>query len=259
MDGEVIKAKRRWLPRWLRIALAVLLVLLLLALAIVWALRVQLATGYIDGELARRGVTARYQVTRIGFGSQIFENLVIGDPRRPDLVARRVEVGIRLGFTGPRVGLITARGVRMRGRVERGRLTLGQIDRLLPAPSGEPFRLPDQRIDVKDASIALDTPAGEVALALSGRGNLANGFRGGLALASRRLQLGECTLERPVARFFVRVVQRRPRVRGPAAMARLACGNDLSVERPLLSLRSLFEPGLDAWRGSAAMRGSRFR
>ena len=255
----MIKARRRWLPRWLRIALAVLLVLLVIGCSIVWMMRVQLATGYIDGELARRGVIARYEVRRIGFGSQIFENLVIGDPRRPDLTARRVEVGIRLGLTGPRVGLITARGVRMRGRVENGRLLFGQIDRLLPPPSGEPFRLPDQRIDLKDAAIALDTPAGEVVMALSGRGNLAHGFRGGLALASRRLQLGDCTLERPTARFFVRVVDRRPRVRGPAAMARLACGDGLVIERPLLALRSLFEPGLDGWRGSSALRVTQLR
>ncbi len=104
----------------------------------------------------------RYDVTRIGFGSQVFENLVIGDPRRPDLTARRVEVQILLGFTGPRVGLITARGVRMSGRVEDGRLRLGQVDRLLPPPSGRPFRLPDQRIDVENAAIDLATPAGAV-------------------------------------------------------------------------------------------------
>ncbi len=255
----MIKARRRWLPRWLRIALLALLALLLVAFAILWTLRVQLATGYIDGELARRGVTARYDVTRIGFGTQVFENLVIGDPRRPDLTARRVAVRLRLGLTGPRVGLITARGVRMRGRVVGGRLTLGQIDRLLPPPSGEPFRLPDQRIDLKDAAIALETPAGEVAAALSGRGNLADGFRGGLALASHRLRLGECTLERPGARFFVRVIDRRLRVRGPAAMARLACGEEVVVERPLLALRALLEPGLDAWRGSTAMRVTQLR
>ena len=259
MDGEAIRVRRRWLPRWLRIALAVVLALLLVALAILWMLRVQLATGFIDAELARRGVAARYDVKRIGFGSQVFENLVIGDPRRPDLTARRVEVQVLLGFTGPRVGLITARGVRMRGRIEDGRLRLGQVDRLLPPPSGEPFRLPDQRIDVKDAAIALATPAGPVALAFSGRGNLADGFRGGLGIAAHELQLGGCAIERPIARFTLQVTDRRPRVHGPAAMARLSCGEALVVERPLLALRSVFAPGLDSWRGASAIRGAGLR
>jgi hypothetical protein len=254
------EVRRRRVPRWARIALALLLAFIAIAVAILWTVRVELATGYIDGELARRGVQARYDVKRIGLGTQIFENLVIGDPRRPDLTARRVEVQILFGFTGPQVGLITARGVRMVGRIEGGRLSLGQIDRLLPPPSGEPFRLPDQRIDVKDAAIALATPAGDVALALSGRGNLANGFRGGLAVASRELRLGECVIAGPVARFMVRVTDRKPRVRGPAAMHSLRCGGDFVVERPLLALRSVFfEPGLDKWRGSAAMRVAALR
>ena len=251
--------RRRRLPRWARIALAILLAFFAIAFAILWTIRVQLATGYIDGELARRGVQARYAVKRIGFGTQIFENLVIGDPRRPDLTARRVEVQILFGFTGPRVGLITARGVRMAGRVEMAGSASARSISCWPPPSGEPFQLPDQRIDVKDAAIALATPAGDVALALSGRGNLANGFRGGLAIASHELRLGGCVIAGPVARFTLRVNDRKPRVHGPAAMHSLRCGGGLVVERPLLALRSVFEPGLDSWRGSAAMRVAALR
>jgi translocation and assembly module TamB len=249
------QAKRRWrrLPRWLRLALAVLLLLLLVALAVAWVMRVELATHFIDRELARRGVTAHYQVKRIGFGSQIFENLVIGDPRRPDLTARHVEVDILFGFTGPRVGRITAQGVRMRGRIVDGRPRFGQIDRLLPAPSGEPFRLPDQDVDVRDAALTMATPAGEMVVALAGRGALSDGFRGTIVLLSPRLQLGGCTLERPTARLLVRVRDEKPRLRGPAALERLTCGN-VEVTRPLLALKAVLMPGLDGWRGATALR-----
>src|SRR5687768_526220 len=181
---EIVR-QRRW-PRRLGIALSLFLLLILVALVAVWIMRVRLASNYIDRELARRGVQASYEVKRIGFGTQILENLVIGDPRRPDLTARQVRVQILIGLTGPRVGLITARGVRMRGRIVDGRLTLGQIDRLLPPPSGLPFRLPDQRVDLADVALALDTPNGPLALGLSGRGNLSDGFRGRLALVSGR-------------------------------------------------------------------------
>ena len=97
MDEEVIVAKRPW--RGLRLVLLLLLGLLLVAIAVLWMMRFELATGYIDRELARRGVSARYEATRIGLGTQIFENLVIGDPARPDATAERVEVGLRIGLT----------------------------------------------------------------------------------------------------------------------------------------------------------------
>lgn len=243
--------------RRLRRALLFLLALLLVALAGLWIARERLATDYIDGELGRRNVTASYEVTRIGFGSQILENLVIGDPRRPDLTARRVEVSIVFGLTGPRVGLIRARGVRLFGRVEDGRLLLGQVDRLMPPPSGAPFRLPDQRIDVADAAIRLETPAGLVALALEGRGNLADGFRGGLAVVADNLRLGDCALTTLRARVALSVDDAEPRLRGPVALQRLRCGSVLDAVRPLLALDATFAPALDRWRGQSAMRVAR--
>jgi len=259
VEGEAFEVRRRRWPRRLGVAALALLLLIAIALAILWPMRAEFARNYIDGELARRGVTARYDVTRIGFGSQIFENLVIGRPGRPDLTARRVEVQVLLGFTGPRIGLIRAEGVRMWGRVENGRLTLGEIDKLLPPPSGQPFRLPDQRVEISDAALTLATPAGQLVLAFAGRGNLSNGFRGGIFLVSRELRVGDCVLTRPVARLGLRIEDASPHVQGPAAMARLACGADLAVERPLFALNAVLAPGLDGWRGRAAMRTGALR
>jgi translocation and assembly module TamB len=257
-EAGIVEVRRRRWPRRLGIAAAMLLVLLLIVFAFLWSMRVGIATDYIDRELARRGVQATYQVKRIGFGTQIFENLAIGDPRDPDLTAREVRVQILVGLTGPYVGLITARGVRMKGRVVGGRLTLGQIDRLLPPPSGEPFRLPDQRVDLEDVALALATPAGPVALTLAGRGNLADGFRGRLGIRSPGLRLGSCALREPVARLAIRVADRRPDVSGPAAMRSAACGVGLAVERPLLAIRARLAEGLDGWRGATAIRAERF-
>jgi len=251
--------KRRWLPRRLRIALGVVALLLLVALAVVWLWRVDLASDYIDRELERRGVQASYEIRRIGFGTQVLENLVIGDPRRPDLTAREVRVQILIGFRGPYVGLISARGVRMRGRIVDGQLDLGQVNRLLPPPSGEPFRLPDQRIDVADARLDLATPAGAVALTLEGRGNLSNGFSGQLGLRSARLNLGDCTLDAPVARFAVRVSEHRPALDGPLAMQRARCGAGLAAERPTFVLNAVLAPGLDGWRGTTVLRAAQLR
>jgi len=255
LEGRV---RRRWLPRRLRIALAVLGALLLVLIAVVWTMRVNIATDFIDSELARRGVEARYDVKRIGFGTQIFENLRIGDPRDPDLVAREVRVQVLIGFSGPYVGLITARGVRMKGRLVGGKLRLGQVDRLLPPPSGEPFRLPDQRVDLEDVAMALATPAGPVALTLAGRGNLADGFEGQLAVRSPGLRLGDCALAGPAARLAIRVADRSPTVGGPAGVRRIDCGRALAADRALFVVRASLAEGLDGWSGASAVRIARF-
>jgi translocation and assembly module TamB len=239
--------------RRLRRMLLALMLLLLAAFAIVWSMREKLATDYVEGELARRGVQASYEVKRIGFGSQILENVVIGDPTRPDAVIRRLEVGIVFGLYGPEIGTITARGVRLYGRIVDGRVSLGQIDRLLPEPTDAPFSLPDQRIDVADAAIALETPAGLVALALTGRGNLADGFRGQIAMAARSLRFGGCEIAAPRANVAVTVDELRPSLRGPAAAQAARCG-DMLAARPRVALALTLAPAIDSWRGGGALR-----
>jgi translocation and assembly module TamB len=250
--AEVVR-KRRW-PRRLGIAVLALALLVMLAFAIVWPMREDIARRYIESALRERGVRATYEVRRIGLGAQVLENLSLGDPRRPDLTARRVEVQILIGLTGPRVGLITARGVRLRGRIENGRLSLGEVDKLLAGPSGRPFRLPDQRLDLRDAALDLITPAGRLAIGFAGRGNLADGFTGGIALVSHELRLGACRLDGVIARLGLRVENERPRLNGPAAMRRLTCGDEFAAERPLFALGAQLSPGLDRWRGLAATR-----
>src|SRR4051812_4244976 len=244
--------RRRW-PRRLGIVALAALLLVAFAFLILWPMRFDIARNYIDAELARRGVRASYQVSRIGFGSQIFEHLVIGDPRRPDLVADHVEVQVVFGLTGPGIGQITARGVRMNGRVEHGRLNLGDVDKLMGPPTGEPFRLPDRRVDVRDAALTLATPAGEMVIAFAGQGNLANGFRGGIALVAHELRFGTCVLTGPVARLGLRVEDAKPRLHGPAAMVRAAC-NGVVAERPLFALNATLSRELDHWRGTTATR-----
>lgn len=253
-EEEIIEEPAPRRPRRrLRWILLALLILLLAAFAVLWAMRDRLAADYIEGELASRGVQASYEVRRIGYGSQILENVVIGDPARPDAVIRRLEVGIALGLYGPEIGTITARGVRLYGRVADGRVSLGQIDRLLPEPTDAPFSLPDQWIDVADAAVVLETPAGLVALALTGRGNLADGFRGQMAMAARSLEIGGCAIAAPRANAAVAVDDLRPSLRGPAAARAARCG-DVLAQRPRAALALTLAPAVDSWRGGGALR-----
>ncbi|MGA9580669.1 MAG: YdbH domain-containing protein [Allosphingosinicella sp.] len=258
MDEEAgVTAKRRPVKRLTAI---VLLALVLLALLIAWSQRRPIAADFIDRELARRDVRATYEVKSIGFRTQRLENLVIGDPRNPDLTARWVEIRLSWGLRRPKVDLITARGVRLNARLgEDGRIRLGEIDKLLPPPSGLPFRFPDQDVDIADSSIRFDTPAGRVGIALEGKGNLADGFRGRMAAAADSLRPGSCRIDGVRGRWAVAVSDLKPSFRGPARAARLACGERLAVSGIGADLDVGLAPGLDSWKGSTSLRAERLR
>ena len=95
--GETIVV-RRGTP-WGRVASFAALALILLvvvAIAIVWVERRPIATQFLKREFERRGVQASYHLDRVGFRTQQVSNLVIGDPKRPDLTARYAQIQMRL-------------------------------------------------------------------------------------------------------------------------------------------------------------------
>src|SRR5690349_13697578 len=224
-DGETIVVRRG--TRWGRIASFValaLIVLLVIAIAIVWIQRRPIATHYLKGEFERRGVTATYHLDRVGLRTQEVHDLVIGDPAHPDLVARHAIIQMRLRWNGSfDVYRIFARGVRLRGRLINGRVSWGQIDKLLPPPSNKPFALPDFVLDVADSTIALATPFGPVGFALEGNGKLSGGFKGRAAVVSPRLVPGRCAATNLRANLAVAVAGRRPHVEGPVTLDRFNC------------------------------------
>jgi hypothetical protein len=244
-------------PRWPRVLAAILGVIALLLLAL-WLARKPIASNVIDQELARRGVPARYEVKRVGLRTQRIEGLSIGNPAAPDLTAEWVEVDLRPTFGAPEVRAVRAGGVRLRGRIAGGRLRLGVIERLLPKPTGAPFRLPDLPVSLTNARLALATPAGPVQLRIDGRGNLANGFAGQYLTRGPALDLGGCDLSNLRMAGRVTTANGRPRLAGPMAAERLVCAN---AELAALSggLDATLAPGLDGWRGSANMAGGAAR
>src|SRR5919107_1443144 len=186
--SEIVRVRRYRGRRAFMIVGVGLLILLLVALAGLWIARRPIATGFLEREFERRGVEATYRLDRVGLRTQQVSNLVIGDPRRPDLVARRAIIQMRLKWDGSfEVYRVYARGVRLRGKLVGGRVSWGQVDRLLPPPSDKPFELPNFALDVADSSIALATPFGPVGVALQGNGRLSGGFKGFAAVRSPRL------------------------------------------------------------------------
>lgn len=254
-DPQVIEPMRSRRGRKIVVAI---MVLLLLLFAVLWTQRRQIAVGYIERELERRGVEATYRVTRIGFRTQRLSDVVIGDPARPDLTAREVEIKIAWGIPSPEISLLKARGVRLFGRVVNRRISFGEVDKLLPPPTGKPFEFPDLNVDLADTAIALDTEAGRIALAVEGKGNLADGFAGEMAVRSSQMLLGRCALEAPVGYANVAIVNRRPAIDGPFRATRLFCpGAEVDLANPVLNLDVNVSETLNSWRGSADLRVQR--
>ena len=214
-------------PRWTRVAGVVavaLLLLLIVIIAVVWVERRPIARHFLKQEFERRGVQASYHLDRVGFRTQEVSNLVIGDPKNPDVTARYALIQLRLKWNGGfEVYRIVTRGVRLRGRLVNGKVSWGQIDKLMPPPSNKPFQLPDIALDVADSSIALATPFGPLGFALEGNGKLSGGFKGHLAVVSPNLVPGRCAARMLRASVAVSVAARRPTVSGPISLDRFTC------------------------------------
>ena len=218
----------------------------------IWSQRKPIAEGYVNDELAARGVQARYRIEDLGLSHQRLTNVVIGDPRNPDLTARVIDLNITVGLSGATLHGFNAQGLRVRGRLIDGKLTLGAIDRLLPPPSGAAFTLPDIIAGLSDARMRLETPAGVVGLKLDGAGRLSDGFSGRLAAVSERLDASGCAIADASAWVQVRIADRQPRVTGPIRFARADCGS-LTARGGTVNADITLVESLDRWKGQAAV------
>lgn len=246
----VVKRSRR---RWLWRGLIVLLVVVLAALLIAWTQRRSIAGDFVQRELTRRGVQGSYEIAAIGWRTQRIEKIVLGDPRNPDLTADWAEIVTRIGLSGPVVTGVRAHGVRLRGRLIGGTFSFGQVDRLLPPPSGKPFALPDLDVVLSDARMRLDLPGGPIGLKLEGNGNLSDGFAGKLAAVAPGLAIGDCRLSGMSAWLDLRVAARAPRVAGPVRAERFGCTGGLALDSAQALVDVALVEALDRWNGSARL------
>ncbi len=219
--------------------------------ALLWTQRRSIADDLVRRELEKRGVSARYRVAEIGLGRQRLVDVVLGDPRAPDLIADWIEVDTAVGLNGARVTGARVGHARLRATLRPdGTVSFGQIDRLLPPPSDKPFALPDFDVAVDDARVRLDTPYGRIGVKLGGRGNLADGFVGQLAAVSERLALNGCGIDRLAANLSLRTARSGPSLAGPIRARSAACG-DVRVRAPVVEADVALSPAFDRWRGQA--------
>lgn len=231
--------------RWMTTGAVIILV------GAAWLAREPIADRVIRDQLDSRGVPARYTIDSIGFRSERLSNLVIGDPAHPDLTARRVEVTIGYGFSGPYVSGATAEGVRLYGRFIDGQLSLGSLDRFRDPADKTPFALPDLLVKLSDARARIETPWGDVGAALNGSGNLRKDFTGKLALVALDIDVGGCAARGTTFYGTVEVRNVRPRLNGPLRGTSLRCANGrVAAQSPQIALDLSLSENLQSWRGS---------
>lgn len=197
--------------------------LLLLALLIAWTIRFRVATGIVNRKLAAAHVPASYRLTRIGPFRERMEDVRIGDPAHPDLVARRIDVFMGYSLAGPAVRAIEVDGVRLRARLDRNGLSLGALDRLMPKSKGGATKLPDLDLALSDVGLLLATPNGTIQAALAGKGNPQRAFKGTARVTADALRLASCALTGVAADLRIAARSGRPQANGPVQVDSLYC------------------------------------
>jgi hypothetical protein len=227
-----------------------------------WLARNRIADGVIADELASLGLPARYTIVSIGPGREVLANVVVGDPRRPDLVIDRAELSLAWSLTGPRIGQITLVRPRLYGTLHNGHASFGALDKVIYArpASKTPFRLPDWRLSIVDGRGLIDADQGRVAFKADGAGALRDGFAGTLAVVAPRLALGTCTTGRATAFGEVTIRGEQPRFVGPVRVANLACADSgLLVRGADLDLEAQADRDLAGLTVKGRVRSSAFR
>ncbi len=241
--------------RVLRIAL-VIVGLALLGLAILWLERENIARHFADAELAARKVKATYDISRISGHTQRIEHLVVGDPARPDLTADWAEVELSTGLSGVTINKVRAGGVKLRGKLINGQLSLGEVDKLLPKTTGKPFSFPDMDVEVADARVGLATPYGPLGLTLTGKGNLAHDFSAQSVLSAPSLIIPGCALTGVIAEGRLTIVDRKPGFHGPVQIAKANCGAN-QIEKGVADVDGVMSEAFDHWSGRSALKADR--
>jgi hypothetical protein len=240
-------------------AALVVLAILGIALAILWANRERIADNVIADELTSLGIDATYKIERIGGRRQVLTDIVVGDPRRPDLTVERAEVIVQHRFGFPAISAVRLVRPRLYGTYRGGKLSFGALDPLIFAPREErPFELPDFALAVEGGRGLLETDYGPIGIALAGSGPLRGGFAGELAATSPQLALPGCEATRPTLYGRISVASERPGFEGPLRLARLECGKQgISLANTALQLSARADKTLTAFEGKAGLRTGR--
>lgn len=248
-----------WGPRRRALAVAGLLTTALLGGA--WLARERIANAVIDQQLRGLDLPATYRIAAIGPGRQVLRDVVIGDPRHPDLTIERIEIALAPRFGLPGIRRVTLVKPRLYGTWQGQRLSFGRLDRLWAGPRGaEPFRLPDLALAVIDGRARVLGDHGAIGLALEGAGGLRDGFAGTLAITAPRLAWQGCTAADATLFGRLTVTAERPGLAGPLRVGSLACPEQgqLRLAGATMGVTARLDPTLDGGEARLAVQAGPF-
>lgn len=203
--------------------LAVAGAVLLAVFAALWIQKEEIADDYISGQLESLGLPATYEIESIGPTNEVLRNIVVGDPRYPDLTIERADIAITTQWGLPRIGRIRLEKPRLYGTWRNGKLSFGSLDPLVFAKTEERTRLPDYDIAIKDGRGLLVSDFGRVGFKVEGAGHLRGGFDGHLAAIALAADVEGCRAGKASIYGRVTVTNERPRFNGPLRLASLNC------------------------------------
>lgn len=236
--------------------------LLALGAGTAWILRKDIAENVIGSELKKLGLPARYEIVTISPSEQVVRNLVIGDPRRPDLTVEEVRVATRVVWGWPGIGRITLVRPRLYGRYHGGRLSLGALDKALSSggAADKDHPLPDYDIGLVDGRALIDSDYGRVAAKLDGIGPLRGGFEGRLAVVAPDLAVAGCRAAQATLYGRLRVSGEKPSFTGPLRLGRLDCpAQDIHLAKSALQFDGTLDSRLDGAEGRLGLEGGALR
>lgn len=246
--------QRHGLRRWRsRIALG-LAVVVLAGGGTVWLSRERIAGNFIDDSLRSSGVPATYDIVSIAPREQIIENLVIGNPARPDFTAKRMVIETGVGWAGPEVRRVSITGARLFATLRDGTLSLGALDPLVFTGSAAPPALPDIDIALTDARALLDSDYGRIGLKLEGAGRLSDGFAGTLAATAPGFGTEGCRAGTATIYGKLTTKAGAPELAGPLRLSDLVCG-EASLARGAIGTRLSLKPDFTAAAADLRIEG----
>lgn len=249
-DGEADAPRRR---RW-RAVLGTAALLLLAALLFAWVSRERIAGNIISGQLETLNLPATYEIESIGATRQVLRNVVVGDPRRPDLTIERVEAVIEPRWGIPAIGGLRLVRPRLYGSYRAGKLSFGSLDPVIFAKGDGPFRLPDLDLTVIDGRGLIGGDLGATGIKLEGKGNLRGGFSGIVAAVAPRLTFQDCEASRASLYGKLGITGERPSFAGPVRLTKLDCSaSGLRTADVGLSLDMRFDRAMDGVEGKARL------
>ncbi len=227
-------------------------VFLVVGLGAIWTQREKIAADIVFEQLEAAGLDATYDIESVAPDRQILANVVVGDPRRPDLTIERVVVHLRYRLGTPAIGRVEVIRPRLYGSYRGGALSFGSLDPLIFSESDEPPGLPDLDLRLVDGRALLETDFGPVGVKAEGEGELDDGFAGIIAATAPSLSGAGCTAGG--ATLFGRVTTSAgaPRFAGPVRVGRLACpAAGVMLADAALQVDANGSPRLDGFDGRA--------